>query len=62
MKPYIMNYSETIEISPVGSTFHTIDTTTKTFTIESHDNDEIRCDWTIQTNVTEPTDNDSILC
>lgn len=60
MKPYIMNYSQKVELSSPSVACTNTDTTTQTFTIENQDEDAIRMDWTVQTNTTEPTDNDCI--
>mgnify|MGYP003388815614 CR=1 FL=1 len=62
MKPYILNYSETIEIKsniPISGT----DMTSMTETVEQTDEDEItyalHCS-TIVTKTIEPSDNDEI--
>ncbi|EKA2135475.1 hypothetical protein OKB61_004207 [Citrobacter freundii] len=60
MKPYIMQYSETIIIN--DHVMDTIDSTRKTFSIESDDNDYLDTSvWTTITKVSEATDQDSIF-
>ena len=44
MKPYVMLYSETYRKS-IHSLEHSIDTTVRTFTIESDDNDSINANY-----------------
>ena len=70
MKPYIMNYSDQLEIQ-VCKRSTNLDTTTQTFTIENADNDEITLNnddttdvkkTTFTTNTLELTDNDSLEC
>lgn len=59
MKPYIMQYSETAYIS--GKDDPITDSTRKTFSIESNDEDYLNLSgWTTITKVSEPSDEDSI--
>lgn len=60
MKPYIMNYSEELSLT-TKSKLKDDGSTVLTFTVENQDQDELHLDWTLQTNTTEPTDNDSIF-
>jgi hypothetical protein len=60
MKPYIMQYSESIQKQEVYNT--PLDSTLKTFTIESDDDDSIQMgQWTTITKTSEASDEDSIF-
>ena len=56
MKPYVLNYSETIELKKIG--IQIVDSTLITKTIENSDDDEIIANSTEQTFVREPDDDD----
>lgn len=59
MKPYIMLYSETTPIISSGEI--TIESTTKTFSVETNDDDYINLkDWTTITKTNETIDEDYI--
>ncbi|AIN19464.1 hypothetical protein CH54_3437 [Yersinia rochesterensis] len=62
MKPYIMNYSETITMKQSVAIQNTniLDVTTRTFTIETDDHDEILGLATIITERIENSDRDEI--
>ena len=61
MKPYILNYSETIRLNYLNEG-ETVDTTYLTDTVEPSDNDEIRmAGLTEVTKTIEPSDEDRIL-
>lgn len=60
MKPYIMQYSEKVlkQSIPLSA----FDSTTKTFSVESDENDTILMgQWTTMTKVSESSDEDSIF-
>lgn len=56
MKPYVLNYSETILFKEIG--VKTIDSTVITESLENNDDDEISMCSTTQTFVIEPDDPD----
>jgi hypothetical protein len=59
MKPYIMQYSENVKKQSVFST--ALDSTTRTFSIESEDNDFVNMSqWTTITKTSEASDEDTI--
>lgn len=61
MKPYILNYSETIDIKNRSNNV-TVDTTRITETIEDIDDEQISAlDVTMQTNTTEHSNTDELL-
>lgn len=59
MKPYIMLYSETTDIIPSCNTI--LESTTRTFSIETNDDDCLNLkDWTTITETIETTDDNFI--
>lgn len=59
MKPYIMLYSETTDIAPSCKTI--LESTTRTFSIETNDDDYLNLkDWTTITETIETTDDSFI--
>lgn len=73
MKPYILNYSESVKIRPSGLRYDPVtqtnnlptdwalDSTVFTATIEPSDPDDIQAVSTIVTRTLEPDDNDELL-
>ncbi|HBM3281987.1 TPA: hypothetical protein LVN28_001827 [Klebsiella oxytoca] len=61
MKPYIMLYSETMDIIRHKSDVY--ESTTRTFSIETDDDDYVGCNaWTTITKTSEASDDDYIYC